>query len=610
LDRIGQKIDWVVGISIGAINAAVIAGNRSEDLLPQPGRPSKLQSLWNDILWPPSECLSPWSKEYDQWLKAWSAICWWSPLAPLVGKYVGWNLAAWGGQRNFFRSRLLSWENPWLAEYWRAPLPPRDAANYDTAPLCDLLKKYVDWKRINMNRDSIRLSGCELMSSVSDPGGIPTERENMVIVAAVNNVLHFRIFDGKGNVVEDTDETRLTGQTRQIEDLKKQLERLWPPHQLTGSEKEQVIAAVISIVGHTRLSLGATDVETGEMRFFSSFDSRATRSSDSSEPAWKKVNIGADHVMASGALPPAFPPVPIDEDNSTKFYWDGGLFSNTPLQELQNEFYASLFDLRMYSLNDISEVPTKGEDLIIVAAVNNMLHFRIFDGEGKRVVDTDEQKLPEQARQIEDLRKQLESLWSPHELTGSDRQRVIAAVTSIVSYREKPTVIFDVLVWDRKGLVPRTMDESMWRQKCIQFGSRKKVAELIVENYQYIRERQPGPSLCICQVMYEYWDGFDLRLVRSINDISDIPAEEKDLIIVAEVNNVLHFRIFDGEGKRVVDTDEQRLPEQARQIEDLRKQLESLWPPPQADSEREGPSYHCCYINRRLHPVGRSLGPW
>src|SRR5208337_2300194 len=93
------------------------------------------------------------------------------------------------------------------------------------------------------------------------------------------------------------------------------------------------------------------------------------------------------------------------------------------------------FDLRLMSpLNDVSGIPTEGKDLIIVAAVNNVLHFRIFDGDGKVVVDTDEQRLTEQARQIEDLRKQLQSLWPPHELTWSDKDRVTIAVTSIVGY--------------------------------------------------------------------------------------------------------------------------------------------------------------------------------
>ena len=40
------------------------------------------------------------------------------------------------------------------------------------------------------------------------------------------------------------------------------------------------------------------------------------------------ITIRPEHIMASGALPPGFPPVEIDGEH----YWDGGLFSNTPLQ--------------------------------------------------------------------------------------------------------------------------------------------------------------------------------------------------------------------------------------------------------------------------------------
>ncbi|HMB04541.1 MAG TPA: hypothetical protein VKP69_12480 [Isosphaeraceae bacterium] len=43
----------------------------------------------------------------------------------------------------------------------------------------------------------------------------------------------------------------------------------------------------------------------------------------------------------------------------------------------------------MSSLKDVSGIPTEGKDLIIVTAVNNVLHFRIFDGDGKLVVDSD-----------------------------------------------------------------------------------------------------------------------------------------------------------------------------------------------------------------------------
>ncbi len=61
-----------------------------------------------------------------------------------------------------------------------------------------------------------------------------------------------------------------------------------------------------------RVSVGAVNVRTGHFAYFDS----------------ERQTIRAEHVMASGALPPGFPPVEVDGEH----YWDGGLFSNTPLQ--------------------------------------------------------------------------------------------------------------------------------------------------------------------------------------------------------------------------------------------------------------------------------------
>ncbi len=63
--------------------------------------------------------------------------------------------------------------------------------------------------------------------------------------------------------------------------------------------------------GQTHLSVGAVNVKTGNFRYFDT----------------KKDRITADHILASGALPPGFPPVLIEGE----YYWDGGLVSNTPL---------------------------------------------------------------------------------------------------------------------------------------------------------------------------------------------------------------------------------------------------------------------------------------
>ena len=63
--------------------------------------------------------------------------------------------------------------------------------------------------------------------------------------------------------------------------------------------------------GPVRLSVGAVNVRTGNFAYFDTARQR----------------LDARHIMASGALPPGFPPVEIDGE----WFWDGGLVSNTPL---------------------------------------------------------------------------------------------------------------------------------------------------------------------------------------------------------------------------------------------------------------------------------------
>jgi hypothetical protein len=97
-----------------------------------------------------------------------------------------------------------------------------------------------------------------LMASVSGVDDIPKEGRNLVIIANLSNLWYFRIFDGEGKVVADANETSLRAQAGSITDLKKQLKvlkkqlkSLRPPPRLTEEEKDRVINAVASIVGHT-----------------------------------------------------------------------------------------------------------------------------------------------------------------------------------------------------------------------------------------------------------------------------------------------------------------------------------------------------------------------
>lgn len=64
--------------------------------------------------------------------------------------------------------------------------------------------------------------------------------------------------------------------------------------------------------GGMRFSVGAVNVRSGNFVYFDN----------------ASHEIGPQHVMASGSLPPGFPPTVIDGEH----YWDGGLVSNTPLQ--------------------------------------------------------------------------------------------------------------------------------------------------------------------------------------------------------------------------------------------------------------------------------------
>jgi len=83
-------------------------------------------------------------------------------------------------------------------------------------------------------------------------------------------------------------------------------------------------------------------------------------------------------------------------------------------------------------------LPTKGKDLVVVADSPKGLQFRIFNAyaRGKRIVDTNESRLPEKAGEIEALKKQLEGLWPPHELARVEKDRVVLAVGSIVGHPE------------------------------------------------------------------------------------------------------------------------------------------------------------------------------
>lgn len=93
------------------------------------------------------------------------------------------------------------------------------------------------------------------------------------------------------------------------------------------------------------VALGAVDVESGNFAYFDSATSR----------------LDARHVMASGALPPGFAPIEIDG----RWYWDGGIVSNTPLEyvlEAQPRLDTLAFQVDLWSAK--GEVPRRIDDAL------------------------------------------------------------------------------------------------------------------------------------------------------------------------------------------------------------------------------------------------------
>jgi NTE family protein len=241
LHEAGVEPNWVAGISIGALNAAVIAGN------PRERRVEQLRAFWETICRPPLLPASPLNlagELFEPWLRAMEAA--WEQGITAINAGEAWR-ALTEGQNGFFVPRVPP---PWA----RLRPGPAEASWYDTTPLRDTLLRFVDFDLLN-------------------------HRASM------------------------------------------------------------------------RVSVGAVDVATGNFEYFDN----------------RRGALGPEHFMASGALPPGFPPVRIGE----RWYWDGGLVSNTPLSVVLGEvpgqdalvFQVDLWSARGVVPRDLNEVANRQKDI-------------------------------------------------------------------------------------------------------------------------------------------------------------------------------------------------------------------------------------------------------
>ena len=131
--------DWIAGISIGAINGALIAGNAPD------ARIAKLRAFWEHITAKPwcdwsERLLSAKSDAVRQWLNQMSA-----------------NLALVNGATGFFAPRFPA---PWL----HPPGTMEATSAYDTSALKATLERLIDFDRINANRMRFSVGAVNLRS--------------------------------------------------------------------------------------------------------------------------------------------------------------------------------------------------------------------------------------------------------------------------------------------------------------------------------------------------------------------------------------------------------------------------------------------------------------
>lgn len=147
LHEAGILPNWIAGISIGALNTAVIAGNAPEH------RVERLREFWQTICRP--ALLQPSSEALQAWVERLGG-----PARQLFNAFEAWR-ALTEGQQGFFVPRLPP---PWMA----LQQPPTLVSFYDTALLKGTLERLADFDRINAGEVRVSVGVVELESGNFD----------------------------------------------------------------------------------------------------------------------------------------------------------------------------------------------------------------------------------------------------------------------------------------------------------------------------------------------------------------------------------------------------------------------------------------------------------
>jgi len=185
--------------------------------------------------------------------------------------------------------------------------------------------------------------------------------------------------------------------------------------------------------GETRFSIGAVNIRSGNFVYFDS----------------STHTIKPEHILASGALPPGFPPVEIEGE----LYWDGGLVSNTPLQWVVSgdtrqdtlAFQVDLWSARGEVPSDLSSVTVRQKEIQYSSRTRSNTDFFKAIQRARGALENLLKKLPQDLLDSEDGKvlqavanhKVLGSLLAklPLELADSEDCRILQAVVDRSVYK-------------------------------------------------------------------------------------------------------------------------------------------------------------------------------
>lgn len=140
-----------------------------------------------------------------------------------------------------------------------------------------------------------------------------------------------------------------------------------------------------------RFSVGAANIRKGNSVYFDTEERR----------------IGPEHIMASAALPPGFPPIDVDGEH----YWDGGVLSNTPLEHLLDEhgnesmlvFQVDLFSAQGIMPRNLLDVYERHKDILYSSRTRKNTNAARDAQRLRQAVERLYQKLPAKLRDDPDV---------------------------------------------------------------------------------------------------------------------------------------------------------------------------------------------------------------